>query len=289
MKITVFTPSFNRAYIIRCLYKSLQHQTFKDFEWLVVDDGSTDGTDVLFETWMKNESTFLIRYYWKENGGKCSAINYGLELAQGELFFTVDSDDYLTNDALEKIAHWESQLPKMQKYCGLAGNLGTAVDRTPNTLFANDYYDGTALDRYGLVDGERAMVFYTHIHRKYLYPLFSGERFMTEAVAWNRMANDGYKMRFFNDIICVYEYKEDGLTRSGNKLFLNNPYSYGLFLREKAKFQHKSVIAHLKMWYTFTCDLSGKYSAKTIATYIGAPSSIIEMFLFVHKMLRIKK
>lgn len=187
MKITVFTPSFNRAYIIQCLYESLQRQTFKDFEWLVVDDGSTDGTDVLFEKWMNDESTFSIRYYWKENGGKCCAINYGLELAQGELFFTVDSDDYLTTDALEKIAHWESQLPKTQKYCGLAGNLGTAVDRTPNTLFANGYYDGTALDRYGPVDGERAMVFYTHIHRKYLYPLFSGERFMTEAGGRNRM------------------------------------------------------------------------------------------------------
>lgn len=118
MKITVFTPSFNRAYIIQCLYESLQRQTFKDFEWLVVDDGSTDGTDVLFEKWMNDESTFSIRYYWKENGGKCCAINYGLELAQGELFFTVDSDDYLTTDALEKIAHWESQLPKTQKYCG---------------------------------------------------------------------------------------------------------------------------------------------------------------------------
>lgn len=287
MKITVFTPSFNRAYLIRRLYESLQRQTCKDFEWLVVDDGSTDGTDLLFAQWMNEETAFPVRYYWKENGGKCSAINYGLELARGELFFTVDSDDYLTDDALEKIVRWELDLPKTQKYCGLAGNLGTAMDRTPNSLFSNGYYDGTALDRYGPVDGERAMVFYTDVHRKYPYPIFPGERFMTEAVAWNRMANDGYKMRFFNDIIWIYEYKEDGLTRSGSKLFLNNPCGYGLFLREKAKFQHKSIISRLKMWYTFTCDLSKTYSSKSIAAFIGAPSIIIGVLMFVHKMLHI--
>ena len=289
MKITVFTPSFNRAYIIQHLYESLKHQTFKDFEWLVVDDGSTDGTDLLFAQWIDAETVFPIRYFWKENGGKCSAINYGLELAQGELFFTVDSDDYLTNDALEKIVRWELELPKTQKYCGLAGNLGTAVDQTSNSLFSNNYYDGTALDRYGVVDGERAMVFYTDVHRKYPYPLFPGERFMTEAITWNRMANDGYKMRFFNDIIWIYEYKEDGLTKSGSKLFLNNPFGYGLFLREKAKFQHKSAISWLKMWYTFTCDLSEKYSTKSIAAFIGVPSPIIGVLLLVHKMLHIKK
>ena len=100
-KITVFTPTYNRAYILENLYRSLQRQTCKTFEWLVVDDGSADNTKELFERWQQEDNFFPIRYVKQENGGKCRAINQGLKLADGELFFTVDSDDYLTDDALE--------------------------------------------------------------------------------------------------------------------------------------------------------------------------------------------
>lgn len=285
MKITVFTPTYNRAYIIENLYRSLQRQTATCFEWLVVDDGSADNTEELFRTWKQENNTFPIRYYRQENGGKCRAINRGLELAEGELFFTVDSDDYLTDDALEKILLWESELPKGPYYCGFAGNLGTTQNETPNHIFEEAYYDGTALDRYGVVDGERAMVFYTEIHRNYPYPVFDGEKFMTEAVTWNRMAADGYKTRFYNDIIWVYEYKEDGLTRAGSSLFLNNPRGYGLWLREKAQFQGISIREKLQMYYTFTCDLSMRLSEKEIADCIGAPHPLIALLSMVHKLI----
>ena len=106
MKITVFTPTYNRGYIIENLYKSLQRQFFTDFEWLVVDDGSSDNTEELFEIWSKENNNFQIRYYKKENGGKHRAINYALDKERGELFFTVDSDDYLTDDALYKVDKW---------------------------------------------------------------------------------------------------------------------------------------------------------------------------------------
>lgn len=285
MKITVFTPTYNRAHLIHSLYASLQRQTFLDFEWLVVDDGSEDNTQALFMKWINEPNSFPIRYYWKTNGGKCSAINKGLELAMGELFFTVDSDDYLTDDALEKIARWELNLPKDQKYCGLAGNLGTTPSETTNRLFGGEYFDGSALDRYTVVDGERAMVFYTKIHRQYPYPLFPEERFMTEAVVWNRMAHDGYRMRFYNDIIWVYEYREDGLTKAGTRLFLNNPAGYGLFLREKADFEEITFAEHMRVWYTFTCDLSERYSSKQIAKYIGAPKPVIYLINIFHKIV----
>ena len=190
-KITVFTPTYNRAYILENLYRSLQRQSFTDFERLVVDDGSSDGTKALFERWQKEDNPFPIRYCYKENGGKCRAINYGLKLAQGELFFTVDSDDYLTDDALEKVALWESTLPKDQKFCGIVANGGQSPTETPNTRFEEAYLDGNAFDMYGRIDGERALIFYTEIHRNYLYPEFPGEKFMTEAVTWNRMAYDG--------------------------------------------------------------------------------------------------
>lgn len=285
-KITVFTPTYNRAYILENLYRSLQRQSYGDFEWLVVDDGSCDGTEALFDRWRREENPFPIRYVRQENGGKCRAINHGLKLARGELFFTVDSDDYLTDDALEKVARWEAELPKDQKYCGFAGNLGTAPNVTPNKPLPGDFFDGTAFDRYGIVDGERASVFYTDIHRRYLYPEFPGEKFMTEAVTWNRMANDGYRMRFFNDIIWIFEYKDDGLTRSGYDLFLRNPQGTGLFFREKAKFFHYSPKTMLGMWYGFTCDAMDRCTDAQIAEYIDMPRWLVAPMKGVHNLIQ---
>lgn len=285
-RITVFTPTYNRAYIIENLYRSLQRQAFTDFEWLVVDDGSVDNTKQLFESWMQEENPFPIRYYRQENGGKCRAINRGLELAEGELFFNVDSDDYLTYDALEKVDRWEKALPRDQKFCAVSGNLGTSPDDTPNTAFAEPYLDGTAWDRYGKVDGERAMIFYTEIHRKYLYPVFDGETFLTEAVAWNRMAHDGYKIRFFNDIIWIYEYKEDGLTKAGEALFYRNPMGYGLFLREKIQFLGYSFREKWDLWISYIINVGDMYPTKLVAEAIGLPIAVVAALKAVRKVKR---
>jgi len=285
-KITVFTPTYNRGYIIENLYRSLQRQTYTDFEWLVVDDGSADGTDVLFENWTQEENPFPIRYVKQENGGKCRAINRGLELAQGELFFTVDSDDYLTDDALEKVIGWEAELPKDQKYCAVSGNLGMAPDQTPNTMIPQPYLDGTAFDRYGAVDGERAMIFYTKIHREYLYPEFPGENFMTEAITWNRMAHDGYKIRFFNDIIWIYEYKEDGLTKAGESIFYRNPRGYGLFFREKIRFLDYSFAEKWDLRLSFIINVGDMYPTKLVAEAIGLPYITVAALKTIRKLKR---
>jgi glycosyltransferase involved in cell wall biosynthesis len=276
-KITIFTPTYNRAYILDNLYRSLKRQSFRDFEWLVVDDGSVDNTFELVSRWISEENDFPIRYYKKENGGKCRAINLGLSLAEGELFFCVDSDDFITDDALENIIQWESELPRNEKYCGVSGNLGTSFSSTPNTMFTNRFYDGSLLDRYSCVDGERALIFYTDVHRRYYYPEIGNEKFMTEAVAWNRMAYDGYKIRFYNDIICIYEYKPDGLTKAGFNLFENNPYGYGLWLKELAEFLNYTIFQKFMMMYSFTCDLKKRYSDKIIAKCIGTNRVIIRI------------
>lgn len=281
-EITVFTPTYNRAYIIETLYQSLLRQSFTDFEWLVVDDGSTDNTEQLFKEWMSKDNPFTIRYVKQQNGGKCRAINHALDLAKGELFFTVDSDDYLTEDALEKIVSWEQALPTNEKYCGVAGNLGTSIDTTPNHLFEKEFYDGTLLDRYNNVDGERAIVLYTDIHKRYRYPEYDNEKFMTEAVVWNRMADDGYKMRFYNDIIWIYEYKDDGLTKAGNSIFVKNPRGYGLWMSEKAKFTGASSIQRLKLYYSFVCELNQYYDTSLIADSVGIPKILVVVLQVMH-------
>lgn len=293
-KLTLFTPTYNRAYILNTLYRSVQRQTYRNFEWIIVDDGSSDNTEDLVKDWIADGNDFPIRYYKVPNGGKCRAINRGLELAEGELFFTMDSDDYLTDDALEKVVSWFQQIDPNGEIKGIVANRGYSPTETVNYLFEEAYLDKTLLDIYTLkrdgkqvFDGERAFVFYTDFHKEYMYPEFEGENFMGEAITWNRMAHDGYKMRFYNDIIWVFEYKEDGLTKAGSSIFLKNPKGYGLMLKEKAEFLGWSKKQILKMWYTFTCDLSDQLDAKTIAQCIGAPYFVITMFYLIRKILRI--
>ena len=287
--VTVFTPTYNRAYILGDLYHSLQRQTCMDFEWLIVDDGSADDTKALVASWQGEENPFPIRYVYQENGGKCRAINRGLKEADGRLFFTVDSDDYLTDDAIEKVIRWDGELPKDGHFCGYVGNRGITPTQTPNRLFPGGYLDGTALDRYDQVDGERAFVFYTEIHRKYLYPEFPGEKFLTESVTWDLMAHAGYKMRFYNDIIWIWEYKDDGLTRAGYRVFLENPQGTGLFFRQKAEFLHYSLWNKLTLWYGYATDAMDRCTDEQIASYIGMPKALVPPCRWLHGLVQILK
>ena len=281
--LTIFTPTHNRAYIIDNLYRSLKRQTSLDFEWLVIDDGSADNTKGLFDSRYSCTTDFPVRYYYQSNGGKCRAINRALDLAQGKMFLIVDSDDILADDAVEKIIQWERNLEDKEKYCGFAGNMGTSPDDTTNHLSGQPYVDGSLLDRYSCFDGERAVIFYTAIARKYNYPVFDGEKFMTEAVVYNRMAHDGYKTRFYDDIICIYEYQEDGLTRQGSRLFLENPRGYGLWLREKNLFLSKGLNYRMHAYYTFVCDLCDRYDLRTISECIGLPRVFCAFCYFIHR------
>ena len=287
MKLTICTPTYNRGYILPELYNSLKKQTSMLFEWLIIDDGSTDNTDEIISSWISNENKFSIRYYKKENGGKCSAINYGIDLAQGELFLVIDSDDTVTPDAVENIIALEKTIVNKNKFCGVSFNLGLSASQTPNKLFTETYKDATLLERYSEFDGERAFAFYTEVHKKYKYPVFDNEKFMTEAVVWNRIANDGYKMRFANDIICIYEYRDDGLTKAGNSIFINNPHGYGLWLKEKDIFMNKSFSDKLKTYYSFVCELKDKYDDKLIAECIDIPVILVKSLKLIHKLISI--
>lgn len=284
IKITVFTPTYNRAYILSNLYESLTRQTYKNFEWLIVDDGSTDDTESLVNGWIENESGFTINYVKQSNGGKCRAINRGLDLARGELFFTIDSDDYFTDDAVQKIMEWASELSPSGNYCGFAGNRGYDSKHTVNTLFDGGYFEGDMLDIYHNVDGERAYIFYTEVHKRYKYPEFKGENFMTEAVAWNRMAHDGYKMRFYNDIIWIFEYLQDGLTKAGTKLFIDNPRGYALWLKEKTMFQGAGFWEMMMFYYSMYTELCPFYDDKVITECLQTNRLIVTICKLVYKL-----
>lgn len=239
MRITVFTPAYNRGYIIENLYHSLQRQSFTDFEWIVVDDGSTDHTEELFARITREANPFPIRYVRTANGGKHRAINLGVSLASGELFFIVDSDDHISDNALEMIDKMEASIPQEDKkqFAGVCGQRGYDLNRPIGKTFAGETLDITMLERsdHG-VTGDKAEVFYTHVMKKYPFPTFEGEKFITECVVWDKIASDGLKLRFFNRIIIICNYLPDGLTAQGNDLLIKNPKGWGLYLYQSGIF-----------------------------------------------------
>lgn len=272
MRITVFTPTFNRAYIIENLYHSLQRQKFNDFEWIVIDDGSTDNTPQLMEKLSKEKNGFPIRYIQTENGGKHRAINKGVEIASGELFFIVDSDDYLEDDALETIDLMEKSLNGVHdiKFAGICGLRGFDKSTMNGTTFKGQYLDITSLElgKYGIT-GDKAEVFYTRIMKEYPFPVFDGENFLTEAVVWDRIAAADYKLRYFNKIMIIGNYLSDGLSNAGEKLFIDNPKGYGLYLSQCAKFGKITGIrkwnAYLKYYYLLRDKLSIREISKNLS------------------------
>lgn len=238
--LTIFTPSYNRAKTLSRLYHSLQNQTCFDFEWLVIDDGSTDGTSTLLRMWEKEDNSFPLRYQVVENGGKQRAINKALELAYGDYFFIVDSDDILTPDAVSFIISGFDSLPMDSDYIGISGLRGD-FDGKPfssNMKFGNSLYiDANNLQRKdnGL-DRDMAEAFYTAKIRQYPFPVWKDEKFTPEAVVWDQMALDGYKIRWLNHVIYEGEYLEGGLTKSSWSLLKNNLMGYAMLFNSQLRY-----------------------------------------------------
>ena len=271
MKITVFTPTFNRAYIIGNLYHSLQKQTYWDFEWVVVDDGSTDGTKEFFSKILKEKNFFQIIYRKQKNGGKHRAINKGVGLASGELFFIVDSDDCLVENALEKIIEVEHTIPCTEKkyFAGVCGLKGYSKEKSIGQSFEGEMLDITMLERekYNIF-GDKAEVFFTNILKQYPFPTYEGENFLTECVVWDKIAFDGYKLRFFNEVIYICDYLPDGLTAHVDDLHKNNPKGYGLYLAQSAQFNKIKGLykwnQYLQYYYAHREELKFKEIAKNL-------------------------
>jgi len=216
--ITIFTPTYNRRNLIDNLYQSLLAQTEKNFEWLVVDDGSIDDTEKFFSELTKKENSFLIRYIKQENGGKHRAINRGVQNANGELFFIVDSDDTLLPNAIEKINLWSSTLDNSHKWAGISGLKGFSEKKNVGQRASAAFIDAKNTERrkYHL-DGDKAEIYFTDVLKKYPFPEIPGENFISEEIVWNAIARDGYYLRWFNEIIYICSYLEGGLTKDNSK------------------------------------------------------------------------
>lgn len=232
---TIFTPTYNRRELIDNLYHSLLAQTDKNFEWLVVDDGSTDNTENYFTDLLAKQQPFPIRYIKQENGGKHRAINKGVQNANGELFFIVDSDDYLTENAIEKINQWITTLDNSHKWAGISGLRGFSKDSVVGQHSDFSYIDAKNNERrkYNLL-GDKAEVYFTDVLKQHPFPEIPGENFISEEIVWNAIARDGYYLRWFNEIIYICDYLDGGLTKDNSK-DKNNPQGRLLWAKGQLK------------------------------------------------------
>ncbi|MBY0065619.1 glycosyltransferase family 2 protein [Empedobacter falsenii] len=209
--ITVFTPTYNRANTLEKLYHSLINQTYQNFEWVIVDDGSQDNTEEIINKWC-NENKITINYHKQNNGGKHRAINKGLDLAKGELFFMVDSDDYLTDDSLETINTYNNTYSN-ENIIGFAFRRkysdGVVIgNKFPKKAFISTHIEKTYFLN---VKGDLAEVIKTDVLRKFKFPNFENEKFCAEGLVWNRLSKE-HRILFVDEPIYVCEYQYDGLS-----------------------------------------------------------------------------
>ena len=233
MLLTIFTPTYNRAYCLTRLYESLVKQTVQKFEWIIVDDGSSDETLELVKQWI-DEQKIVITYEYQENAGKPSAYNRGVELASAELFTCVDSDDYLMDDAVEII------LQQWDECSDAIGILNFKIDESGSAI--TDIRDsvkystlGDAYRKHGLT-GDTLLTFRTALLKKYPFPKFEDEKFVPEAYLYDQLDKEG-KLYFGCREIYVGEYLEDGLTASIHKINAMNPHGYKAFIKQRVEYE----------------------------------------------------
>lgn len=237
--ITVFTPTYNRSKTLIRLCNSLKKQTYCNFEWIIINDGSTDNTDEIVNHILNSEMDFNVVYKKVKNGGKHRAINSGIKLAKGELFFIVDSDDWLPENSLETIVKFYNQIRFDKKYAGVAGCKYDSMSNLSGTTFSGEYVDATSLERKKYnIKGEKAEVFRTEIIKKYPFPEYQGETFISEAIVWDKIAFDGYLLRWFNENVYIFEYQKDGITNNLRENYAKNPKGYLDYIYNEMVYQN---------------------------------------------------
>jgi glycosyltransferase involved in cell wall biosynthesis len=227
--LTVFTPTYNRAYTLHYCYESLKRQTCKGFLWLIIDDGSTDNTNELVNSWIK-ENEIPIQYHYQENQGMHGAHNAAYERIETELNVCIDSDDFMADDAVEKITEfWRKE--GNEKYAGIVGLDISQNNEIIGTRLPEQLKHSTLTDLYALhqVKGDKKLVYRTEIVRKYPpYPIFPGEKYCPLSYKYI-LIDQEYPLLIMNEVLCIVEYMQDGSSLNIIKQYKKNPQGFSFF------------------------------------------------------------
>lgn len=290
--ISVFTPTYNRGYCLGKLYQSLTRQTKKSFTWIVVDDGSSDNTQTLVEKWI-NEKKISIKYFRQENKGKMAAHNKGVELCKTDFFVCVDSDDYLTNEAIQTICNELKEIENEKRTSGII--LRRAILEKGERLYKNfhferDHFKTTLFNLYEKYHyiGDTVLVYKTSVLKKYPFPVLPNEKFIPESYIYNKI-DDEYQMLFVNREIVICEYLEDGYSKNINLIMKKNPNGHILVFNDISK-RMKSL--RKKLGYTKLVVLCLIFARKSPFSILYVPEypilALISLPYVIYIYIRLK-
>lgn len=231
---TVFTATYNRGHILHRVYEALLSQTLRDFEWLIVDDGSIDDTELLVKT-MISEGLLRIRYIKKPNGGVHTAHNVAIRMANGKFFVRLDSDDACVANALETFLKTWKQIPEERKhqYSGVGCLCMQSSGQIVGDLYPTDSWDSD-YDILQSLHGEKWGFHLTDLLRRYPFPEFPGEKFCPEGLIWARL-HDNQKTRCINVALRIYFNSDDSISSSMTKTRYGSPTGVSLYYNEQMK------------------------------------------------------
>ena len=221
--ITILTPAYNRGHLLGKLYQSLVKQDFEDFEWVIVDDGSSDSTTNIVDKFIQDKK-INISYIKQSNGGKHRALNRGVIESKGELILIVDSDDSLPKNSLSVINRYYLEIkdnPLIGGVCGLMAHHDGTIIGERNALSPMDISSIEMRYKYAFT-GDVCEVFKAEVLRDFPFPEIENEKFCPEALVWNRIAQK-YKLRFFENVIYYRDYLDGGLTSKIVRIRMNSP------------------------------------------------------------------
>jgi len=241
---TIFTATYNRANTLHRVYVGLKKQTFKDFEWLIIDDGSTDNTGELINQWSQ-EAQFGIRYYWQENRGKHTAHNVAIEKAQGDFFIIIDSDDSIVPNTLERLLSLWDSIPEENKsdFCGAAALCMDQNGQIVGDVLPTPVMDASILEmRFIYKRSQEFVGFYkTSILKQYPFPEIDNASFIPEGLVWSQIGQK-YQIRYGNEPLRIY-FTED----ETNNLMKMNP----LNLATSHSLWHRFILNREIPWFRF--------------------------------------
>lgn len=273
--LTVFTPTYNRGYILQRCYKSLVRQTSKDFIWLIIDDGSTDNTKSLVDQWIKEKNEFEIKYVYKENGGMHTGHNKAYELIDTELNVCIDSDDFMPDNSVELIVDFWSKYGS-NRYSGIVsldnddkGNIiGTKLPNKKSIKLC-DFYDMGG-------KGDKNLIYRTDIMKKYPpYPEFQGEKFVPLDYKY-LLADQEYDLLILNEPTCTVEYMEDGSSRNMFRQYYKNPRGFS-FMRKVHMIYDKKFINKFKSCIHY---VSGSLIIKNRKFLVESPKKFMTLLAY---------
>lgn len=259
-KLTIFTPSYNRAAFLPKACDALRRQSCKDFVWLIIDDGSSDGTEQLVSELQNRDNGFAIRYVYKENGGLHTGYNEAIARADTELCMCIDSDDYIAEDAVSFILQtWERV--KRPDCAGIVGQV-MGLDGVKHGAVEpfNSYVNLNQYDAKNKWSGDRKLVVRTDLYRSVApMPSFEGEKNFNPQYMHILISKD-HAFYSVDRVLCVVDYQNTGMSAGIWKQFLNSPNSFAEYRRMKMTVMPYGLAGAVRnaIHYDSSCILAGK-------------------------------